>query len=200
MREGGAGEPTEACVETFWISRTEITNAQYAACVAAGSCTAPANVGSATRSSYYDNSLFANHPVLNLTWQQAQDYAEWFGGALPGEAEWRYAAQGPSNWTYPWGTNAPNPDLANYDRIVGDTRQMGAYPRGASWVGALDMAGNVREWTASSVNTDEAVIVGGAWDSPALSVTGDAYATQPRTTTDPFTGFRVTAIDAQPTS
>jgi formylglycine-generating enzyme required for sulfatase activity len=47
---------------------------------------------------------------------------------------------------YPWGNAAPDATLANFDSNVGKTTAVGSYTAGASWVGALDMAGNVWEW------------------------------------------------------
>ena len=135
-------------LDAFWIDRTEVTNAQYRQCVEDGACSPPEDHSSRTRDSYYDNPDFGDYPVVNATWFQAQEYAEWVGGRLPTEAEWEYAARGPSGNIYPWGNNAPNDSLLNYETNVGDTTKVGSYPDGASWCGALDMASNVWEWVA----------------------------------------------------
>jgi formylglycine-generating enzyme required for sulfatase activity len=133
----------------FWIDRTEVTNAQYKKCADAGLCSSPKGSGSDTRNTYYGDPEFDDYPVINVTWHQAQQYAEWVGGRLPSEAEWEYAARGPNGYTYPWGNSPPNDSLANYGGLVGDTTAVGSYPDGASWIGALDMAGNVWEWTGN---------------------------------------------------
>jgi formylglycine-generating enzyme required for sulfatase activity len=136
-------------VDGFWIDRTEVTNAQYRQCVDARACSPPQAAGSLTRQSYYGNPEYNDYPVINVSWYQAHAYAEWAGGRLPSEAEWEYAARGPEGFTYPWGEGPPHWSLLNYDGNVGDTKEVGAYPEGASWVGALDMSGNVWEWTSS---------------------------------------------------
>jgi len=136
-------------VDAFWIDRTEVTNAQYKLCVADRACSPPSSVASNDRDSYYDNPEFGNYPVVEVTWYQAQEYARWAGGRLPTEAEWEYAARGPNRNIYPWGSRAPDSSLLNYAWKLPDTTAVGSYPDGASWCGALDMAGNVWEWTSS---------------------------------------------------
>ena len=136
-------------VGAFWIDRTEVTNAQYRQCVDAGGCIEPQEKRSHTRESYYGNPEYDDYPVVNVSWQQARAYAEWVGGRLPTEAEWEYAARGAAGSTYPWGEELPNERLLNYINNVGDTTQVGEHPEGASWVGSLDMSGNVFEWTSS---------------------------------------------------
>jgi formylglycine-generating enzyme required for sulfatase activity len=81
-----------------------------------------------------------------MGWEDATKYCQWAGGQLPTEAQWEYAARGPQSYIYPWGNGQPNDELLNYRDRIGDTTPVGSYPGGASWVGALDMAGNVEEW------------------------------------------------------
>jgi len=138
----------------FWIDRTEVTNAQYRQCVEAGVCGPPQKASSVTRVRYWDDPAYDDYPVVNVTWHQARIYAEWAGGRLPTEAEWEVAARGPEGSTYPWGEGAPNEGLSNYAFSVHDTAPAGSYPGGASWCGALDLSGNVWEWTSSLFRTD----------------------------------------------
>ncbi|MBX7254024.1 MAG: SUMF1/EgtB/PvdO family nonheme iron enzyme [Candidatus Promineofilum sp.] len=137
----------EVTLDAYWIDRTEVTNAQYAACVAAKACSPPESSSSYIRGSHYDNPAHADYPVTQVTWYNATAYAEWAGGRLPTEAQWEYAARGPESFEFPWGNGASSCRLANTSGCVRDISQTGAYPDGASWVGALDMAGNVSEWT-----------------------------------------------------
>ena len=125
--------------EGFWIDKYEVTRAAYQACVNAGVCTATPN----NQYSTHDN-----QPINRVTWYQAATYCQWRGAQLPTEGEWEYAARGPDGLTYAWG-NGIDQSKANYGRNVGETTPVGTYPSGASWVGAMDMAGNVWEWTRS---------------------------------------------------
>jgi formylglycine-generating enzyme required for sulfatase activity len=136
-------------VGAFWIDRTEVTNAQFRQCVDAGPCGPPQKTSSLSRIRYYKDPEYADYPVVNVTWYQARAYATWAGGRLPSEAEWEYAARGPEGATYPWGEDAPNEGLLNYNFYLDDTTPVGSYPAGASWCGALDMSGSVWEWTSS---------------------------------------------------
>jgi len=129
-------------VPGFWIMRTEVTNAQYKRCVDAGKCTAPDNDS-------WDKSEFSNYPITDVDLHQAKTFAEWMGGSLPTEAQWEKAACGTDGGIYPWGNDAPDDKFLNYKGNIGHTTEVGSYPQGQSPYGALDMAGNVWEWTSS---------------------------------------------------
>ena len=97
--EGDADEKPEHVVylDAFWIDKYEVTNAQYAECAATGRCEPP------EITDFYESSVYADHPVVYMSWQDAELYCAWADRRLPTEAEWEKAACGTEGRTYPWG-------------------------------------------------------------------------------------------------
>ena len=89
-----------------------------------------------------------DHPVVWIDWHNASDYATRAGASLPTEGQWEYAARGPFYRKYPWGNewDASRCQSAADRHGFRDTAPVGSFPGGASWCGALDLAGNVWEW------------------------------------------------------
>ena len=136
------------CISAFEMDVHEVTNAEYAECVAGGGCTVPSNTGSYSRATYYGDAAYDDFPVISVDWYQASDYCAWTNKRLPTEAEWEYAARGGlSGKRFPWGDTLSGTN-ANYwnsgDPWDNDTSEVEYYaPNG---YGLYDMAGNVWEW------------------------------------------------------
>ena len=182
-------------VKPFYIDKTEVTNEQYAEFVRQTRHQPP---------SHWANNTYpvgeANHPVVNVSWYDAKEYAEWAGKRLPTEEEWEFAARGKEGLLYPYG-NEWKPKFSNAKEDgYGKPRSVGSYPDGASPFGVLDLAGNVAEWTAteykpypgSQAKPDDGnrIVRGGAFNTPAKEqIATDRFFYRP-TTTNNFIGFR----------
>ena len=132
-------------LDAFWVSKTQITNTMFNACVAAQACKYSASMAT---NPHYQDPLYANHPVVYVSWSAAQTFCQWTGGRLPTEAEWEKANRGPDGQRFPWGDDLARIKFTNAGDEVGNTTPAGAFPYGTSYYGALDMGGNVREWVA----------------------------------------------------
>jgi formylglycine-generating enzyme required for sulfatase activity len=127
---------TQICFDqSFWIDKYEVTQAQF-----------KQFAGQAVQKPYF---IGDNHPVEQITWFEARDFCAKRGARLPTEAEWEYAARGPDNLVYPWGNSFDGNKVVYGHNSGNQTANVGSKPGGASWVGALDMSGNVWEWTSS---------------------------------------------------
>ncbi len=134
----------------FMISKTPITNTQYAAFVQATNYNRPPQWGGEKFPRGREE-----HPVVTVSLLDAQAYCKWISELtgkrfiLPSEAEWEKSARGTDGRIYPWG-NKWNPRLCNtYESGRMDTVPVSSFPDAASPFGILDMAGNIWEWTRS---------------------------------------------------
>ena len=146
-------------LDSFEITRFEITNAQYQQCVQAGVCQQAG--WRITDNDVLLKSIFFEdqYPVVGVNWYDAVSYCEWIGARLPTELEWEKAARGTDGRRYPWGDEYRS-SYANLDS--GTPYPIGSFPLGASPYGAMDMAGNVFEWTTTSVGNNY-ILRGGSW-------------------------------------
>jgi formylglycine-generating enzyme len=108
-------------------------------------------------------------PATEISHADASEIARRLGGRLPRSAEWEWMAAGVQRRRWPWG-NAPwQPAFANlHDSGYGTVTPVGTHPGGATPEGVLDVAGNVWEWTASTVMGDGFIIRGGSYAVPPL--------------------------------
>lgn len=140
---------------------------------------------------------YERHPVVMVSWSGAQAYCESVGKQLPSEAQWQLACQGPSLRTYPWGDSEPGRTLANsasQEDGFARTAPVGSYPEGLSDCGALDLAGNVWEWTASH-DGDRAVAKGGSWAGNELLLRCSSRVKYAPSTHSALVGFRCVKPD-----
>lgn len=199
---GGADEQParQVTLSGFWLYRNEVTVAEYRAfCRATERALPPfpqpvTDWGATSNYSWegktgWDDPALQQHPIVNVSWDDAQAYAAWALVALPSETQWEYAARGSAGNNFPWGGTGTAADLFNgWDpaKCANDgnsqsqqrsTWAVGSFPAGASWCGAQDMAGNVWEWCADPYGAygagaavssardvvDRRVLRGGSW-------------------------------------
>ena len=191
-------------IKAFFLDRTEVTNQQYLAFIEATSKRPPIHWRAAKPLSGEQNL-----PVVNVTWQDASDFAAWANKRLPTEEEWEFAARGTDGRFYTWGPaggdqtgggQAWEPTFANTaEGNAGKIVEVGRYLAGSSPYGVVDLCGNVWEWTSSQLRSygtqelleeDVMVIRGGAFDSPKEFATATYRGAVKTGKPYPKTGFR----------
>jgi formylglycine-generating enzyme required for sulfatase activity len=156
----------EVVLPAFYVARFPVTVAQFEACVRDG--------GVVPVDGAWERGV-ANHPVVGVSWREAVAYCEWLTRklvgwrdtpgplagvlrrtkqawrvVLPSEAEWEKAARGTDGRVYPY-LGEFDPAKGNVGATgIGTTSSVGCFEGGASACGALDMSGNVWEWTRSA--------------------------------------------------
>ena len=172
-RGKGAGDERpqrEVHVDALLLDMYEVTNAQFQRFIEAGGyrerrCWSAEGWAwriqeKVTEPRYWSSGehncgpRYPRHPVVGVSWYEAEAYARWAGKRLPTEAEWEKAARGTDGRTYPWGNEEPTCDRANYRACGGQTKPVGSCVSGVSPYGAHDMAGNVWEWCADWYGAD----------------------------------------------
>ena len=169
-------------VTAFAIGRVEVTAADYAACVREGPCRPPSRGGACT----FGAPGRERHPVNCVDWKGAAAYCAWKGWRLPGEVEWEAAARGVAGAPRPWGWTDPSCEVTVMETAEGEgcgrgqTAPVGSVAGDRAWSGALDMGGNVREWTSDAYSgypgsrgveaTAERVNRGGSWTLTAAQL------------------------------
>jgi len=162
-------EKSVEAVAGFYLDRFEVSQDEFDACAAAGGCRRR------TQLRWEDG----RQPATGMTRTAAVNYCRWKKKRLPTAAEWTRAARGADERMYPWGDQSPgevDSRRASYGRF---TRKGGVASRDdrhkyagpvrifrdvESPFGAVNLVGNVAEWTASGT-ADLAVLAGGGWRS-----------------------------------
>lgn len=151
--DGGHEEYPQRSIylDAFYIDRTEVTVADYRACVNQGTCSASGITG---RLCNWGKSGRDDHPINCVNWYEADRYCRFAGKQLPTDAQWEKAGRGTDGREFPWG-NAEQPcNSAGFSPVrqcggyVKTTHPVGQKKAGASPYGVLDMGGSVGEWVA----------------------------------------------------
>jgi formylglycine-generating enzyme required for sulfatase activity len=175
----------QVTLDGYWIYKCEVTVAQFRKFCTATNHPLPPQPK-------WSGDAF---PVVNVTWEDADAYAEWAGARLPTEAEWEKAARGSDGRYYPWGPNWDEEKCNNWSDHLESAggfhafrgAAVGSYPGGASPYGVMDLAGNAWEWCADWYDPgyyatsparnptgpkdgDMRVLRGGSWGSSSKSV------------------------------
>ncbi|MDT0616218.1 SUMF1/EgtB/PvdO family nonheme iron enzyme [Streptomyces lancefieldiae] len=136
--------------------------------------------------------VLATHPVVWVTWHDANAYAQWAGKSLPTARQWEKAARGPRGRVYPWG-NEPTAAKANTAEAgIDATTPVSRYQSGVSPYGAFDMCGNVWEWcsTEEEPGAGRYHLKGSAFTSPFERAAPSLQNAANATMKDNDTGFR----------
>jgi len=185
-------------LNSYWIDKTEVTTSMYAECIVDGECSLPS-----VNTRYFDPA-YPKHPMVYISWNQANEYCVWAGRKLPNEAQWEKAARNTDSRLFPWGNNMPSINLLNFNLNNNDTTEIGSYPQGASLYGVLDMSGNVSEWVSSlylpypynegdgreALSDGFRVLRGGSWKADSSEVRSTYREKADPTTSSDEVGFR----------
>jgi iron(II)-dependent oxidoreductase len=225
-------------VATFRIARAPVTNAEFVRFVADGGyardelwsdegrrwrsasgARAPVywqRAGDAWMLRRYDRlvPLAPHHPIVHVSWFEAEAYCRWAHRRLPSEAEWELAATSYDGRAFPWGDAPPSASTANLEARCGGTVDVAAHPEGDSPYGCRQMIGNVWEWTSSRFApypgfvadpyaeysapwfaTPHMVLRGGCWATRGRLVRNRWRNFYPPGRRDVFAGFRTCARD-----
>ncbi|MGZ9132991.1 MAG: formylglycine-generating enzyme family protein [Nitrospira sp.] len=166
-------------LDAYYIDKYEVTVGQYSKFLDATSMNAP------PMWTTMEQPQHRKRPVVNLDWEDSNNYCEWAEKRLPTEAEWEKAARGTDGRIYPWGNDPPNQLRANYGKEKWNKHTalvpVGQLKDGQSPYGISDLAGNVWEWVSDWYDPDYyatspsrnphgpengkyKVLRGGAWD------------------------------------
>jgi formylglycine-generating enzyme required for sulfatase activity len=159
----------------FDIGRYLVTNAQFALFVADGGYDPNQpwwdaagrdwlRAAQKTKPTHWNDERFGikrpYHPVVGVTWYEATAFCRWLSQhsvynleqhryILPSEAEWEYAARNQELRPYPWGSEEPDGERANFGERHQGTTAVGCFAAGTTPDEIYDMTGNVWEWTRS---------------------------------------------------
>lgn len=197
----------------FKIDLLPVTQAQYGEFVAAGKAPPPAITEAEWKAQGFRQDYATqvarfvwkdgrppvgreDHPVVLVTWSEAQAYCKWRGELrgeprrLPSAQEYERAARGKQAFAYPWGNVFDATKLNSAAAGPGDTEAVGTRVEGASPDGVLELAGNVFQWTGTPWDADEMTVKGSAWEDHAGLGRGASAHGRPPSARHVIVGFR----------
>jgi formylglycine-generating enzyme required for sulfatase activity len=207
-------------VDSFYISRYEVTNKEYEKFIQATGYSVPYQTGKESelftwnplKRTYPEG--WDNMPVVLVNWQDAMEYCKWLSKewhctiSLPTEAQWEKAARGMQEFRFPWGQTLPQSGWSNIAFNSPALASTGSYEKDVSPFGCFDMAGNVSEWCRDSYQREAykkaslhnpyiveesiwGVVRGGNWTVPSPSLVTTTYRQAvPKTSKNIRFGFR----------
>jgi len=163
-------------VNEFQIDKFEVTNAQY----------------KKFQKDFAVPDGRGNHPVVEISYFDAEGFCKSVGKRLPTQAEWEKAARGEDGRTYPWGNEFNSANANTLESDINDTSPVGSYKSGKSPYGAMDMCGNVWEWVDSWSGNEKKyrILMGGSYFDDANKSATYSTLTSIPDDTHPYIGFR----------
>lgn len=168
----------------YWIDKYPVTNENYRVFIEAGGYSRQEywssegwkwkrKVNIASPKFWNDaEATKPDHPVVGVSYFEAEAFAKWVGKRLPTEQEWEKAARGDDGRQYPWGERFDMNRCNSSESCLGHSTPVTQYPNGVSPYGCYDMAGNVWEWCDDwyDKKVDRRVIRGGSWTNEAQTL------------------------------
>lgn len=153
----------EVNVPSFEIDETPVTNAQFREFALATRWVTEAERRSLPQT-WRTYEHLEEHPVVCVSYDDALKFCEWTGKRLPTADEWKKAFRGTDSRLYPWGDSFDEARCNTAESQRGwETTPVRMFPEGRSPYGCYDMVGNVEEWTASALDEDRRIVLGGSW-------------------------------------